>query len=164
MGHVTNLIPCKDSSAALLCGSTLHSCRVECSQSQSHEQSPFKGKYLNLKRKTSKKKLPNSTELGKYFVRSLVVDGGTWYFSFEISRPLVRSCGVLSSFQGGLQNQIKMPKNQHTQRKLLIGVVGRCQKVPKCNHQRQFSMSKIVRIFLNSFFFIEEYQFMSTFF
>ena len=38
-----------------------------------------------------------------------------------------------------------------------------CQKVPKFDFQSQFSMSKIIRIFLN-FFFIEEYQFMSTFF
>ena len=38
-----------------------------------------------------------------------------------------------------------------------------CQKVPKFDFQSQFSMSKIIRIFLN-FFFIEEYQFRSTFF
>ena len=36
-----------------------------------------------------------------------------------------------------------------------------CQKVPKFDFQSQFSMSKIIRIFLN-FFFIEEYQFKST--
>ena len=46
---------------------------------------------------------------------------------------------------------------------LRIGVMGRCQKVPKFDFQSQFSMSKIIRIFLN-FFCIEEYQFRSTFF
>ena len=38
-----------------------------------------------------------------------------------------------------------------------------CQKVPKFDFQSQFSMSKIIWIFLN-FFFIEKYQFRSTFF
>ena len=58
------------------------------------------------------------------------------------------------------------PKNQHIQRKFLnfqnwcSGEV--CQKVPKFDFQSQFSMSKIIRIFLS--FFIEKYQFRSTFF
>ena len=38
-----------------------------------------------------------------------------------------------------------------------------CQKGPKIDFQSQFSMSKIIRSFLN-FFFIEDYQFRSTFF
>ena len=46
---------------------------------------------------------------------------------------------------------------------LRIGLMGRCQKVSKFDFQSQFSVSKIIRIFLN-FFFIEEYQFRSTFF
>jgi len=59
----------------------------------------------------------------------------------------------LSSFQaGGTKLQRFLPKNQHTQGKLLnlrIGVVGRwCQKVPKFDFQSQFSMSKIIGIFL----------------
>jgi hypothetical protein len=37
------------------------------------------------------------------------------------------------------------------------------QKVPKSDFQSHFSMSKIIRIFLN-FFFIEEYQFRRRFF
>ena len=37
------------------------------------------------------------------------------------------------------------------------------QKVPKSDFQSQFSMSKIIRIFL-IFFFIEEYQFRRRFF
>ena len=41
--------------------------------------------------------------------------------------------------------------------------VGRCQKVPRFNFQSQFSSSKIIGILLN-FFFIEQYQFRSTFF
>ena len=41
--------------------------------------------------------------------------------------------------------------------------MGRCQKVPKFDFQSQFSTSKIIGIFL-IFFFIEEYQFRSTFF
>ena len=35
---------------------------------------------------------------------------------------------------------------------LRIGLMGRCQKVPKFDFQSQFSMSKIIRIFLNFFF------------
>ena len=35
---------------------------------------------------------------------------------------------------------------------LRIGVMGRCQKVPKFDFQSQFSMSKIIRIFLDFFF------------
>ena len=38
-----------------------------------------------------------------------------------------------------------------------------CQKVPKFDFQRQFSMSKIIWIFLN-FFFIEDYEFRNIFF
>ena len=38
-----------------------------------------------------------------------------------------------------------------------------CRKVRILDFQSEFSMSKIIRIFLN-FFFIEEYQFRSTFF
>ena len=40
--------------------------------------------------------------------------------------------------------------------------MGSCQKVPKIDFQSQFSMSKIIGIFLN-LFFIEEYQLRSTF-
>jgi hypothetical protein len=42
-----------------------------------------------------------------------------------------------------------LPKNQHTQRKLLnFGLMASCQKVPKFDFQSQFSLSKIIRIFL----------------
>ena len=34
---------------------------------------------------------------------------------------------------------------------LRFGAMGRCPKVPKCDFQSQFSMSKIIGIFLNSF-------------
>ena len=67
---------------------------------------------------------------------------------------------------GGKKLERFLPKNQHTQRKLLNfenWVNGEVSKVPKFDFQSQFSMSKIIRIFLN-FFFIEEYQFRSTFF
>ena len=56
-----------------------------------------------------------------------------------------------------------LPKNQHTQRKLLNfenWCSGEVSKEPKFDFQSQFSMSKIIRIFLN--FFVEEYQFRST--
>ena len=46
---------------------------------------------------------------------------------------------------------------------LRIGLTERRQKVPKFDFQSQFSMSKIIRIFLN-FFFIEEYQYRGMFF
>jgi hypothetical protein len=39
---------------------------------------------------------------------------------------------------------------------------GEVSKVPKFDFQSQFSMSKIIGIFLN-FFFIEEYELRSTF-
>ena len=56
---------------------------------------------------------------------------------------------------GGTKLERFLPKNQHTQRKLLNfenWVNGRCQKVPKFDFQSQFFMSKIIRIFLNFFF------------
>ena len=45
---------------------------------------------------------------------------------------------------------------------LRIGVMSRCQKGPKFDFKSQFSISKIIGIFL--IFFIEEYEFRSTFF
>ena len=58
-----------------------------------------------------------------------------------------------------------LPKSQHTRRKLWVlsfGLMASCQKVPKFYFQSQFSMSKIIRLFL--IFFIEDYQSRSTFF
>ena len=55
----------------------------------------------------------------------------------------------------------KLPKGNYWI--LSFGLTASWQKVPKFDFQSQFSMSKIIRIFLN-FFFIEEYQFRSTFF
>ena len=66
---------------------------------------------------------------------------------------------------GGAKLERFLPKNQHAQRKLLnfvFGLMASCQKVPKFDFQSQFSMSKIIGIFL-IFFFIEEYQLRSTF-
>ena len=58
----------------------------------------------------------------------------------------------LWSFQtGGTKLERVLPKNQHTQRKLL-----------NFKNWVNENVSKIIRIFLN-FFFIEEYQFRSTF-
>ena len=67
---------------------------------------------------------------------------------------------------GGTKLEIFSPKNQHAQRKLLNfenWVHGEVSKVPKFDFQSQFSMSKIIRIFLD-FFFIEEFQLRSKFF
>ena len=70
-------------------------------------------------------------------------------------------------FKWGVQNwkyfylKINIPKDDHWI--LRIGVTGSCQEVTKFDFQSQFSMSKIIRIFL-IFFFIEEYQFRGTFF
>ena len=53
---------------------------------------------------------------------------------------------------GGTKLERFLPKNQHTQRKLLNfenWVNGEVSKVPKFDFQSQFSMSKIIRIFLN---------------
>ena len=59
----------------------------------------------------------------------------------------------------GTKLEIFLHNNQHIQRKLFnrICVVGRCQKVSKFDFQSQFSMSKIIGIFLN-FCLIENYQ------
>ena len=46
---------------------------------------------------------------------------------------------------------------------LSLYLVTVCQKVPILDFQSEFSMSKIIRIFLKTFF-IEEYQFKRTFF
>ena len=73
-------------------------------------------------------------------------------------------CGV---FKRGVQNEkdfclrINILKGNYWI--LSFGLMASCQKVPKFDFQSQFSMSKIIRIFLN-FFFIEEYYFRSTFF
>ena len=60
-----------------------------------------------------------------------------------------RGCRV---FKQGIQNykecclKINIPKGNYWI--LRIGVMGRCQKVPKFDVQSQFSMSKIIGIFL----------------
>ena len=57
--------------------------------------------------------------------------------------------GIEFSSGGGTKLERFLPKNQHTQRKLLsFGLTARCQKVPKFDFQSQFSMSKIIQIFL----------------
>ena len=63
---------------------------------------------------------------------------------------------MLSCQAGGTKLERFLPKNQHIQRKLL-NFENWFQKVLKFDFQSQFSMSKIIRIFLN-IFFIEEYQ------
>ena len=75
----------------------------------------------------------------------------------------------LWSFQtGGTKLERFLRKNQNSQRKLLNfenWINGEVSKVPKFDFQTQFSISKIIRIFLIFFlFFIEEYQFRSTLF
>ena len=57
--------------------------------------------------------------------------------------------------------KINIPKGSYWI--LRIGVMGKCQKVPKFDFQSQFSMSKIIQIFVN-FIFVEEYKFRSTIF
>ena len=73
---------------------------------------------------------------------------------------------------GGTKLERFLPKNQHTQRKLLNfenwvngdwGGVKKCKITQPLDFQSQFSILKIISIFLK-FFFIEEYQFRSTFF
>ena len=74
---------------------------------------------------------------------------------------------VVFSSRGGVQNwkdfclRIKTLKGNCWI--LRIGLTERCQIVPKFDFQSQFSMPKVVRIFLNFFFFVEEYQFKSIF-
>ena len=72
----------------------------------------------------------------------------------------------LPSFQGrSTKLERFLPKNQHAQRKLLNfeNGVGRFQKGRTFDFQSQFSMSKIIRIFLNFFSLKNTYQFRSTF-
>jgi hypothetical protein len=69
----------------------------------------------------------------------------------SLSAPLYVYSGVYS-------------KNQHTKGNywtLSFGLMASCQKVPKFDIQSQFSMSKIIRIFLN-FFFIRSTFFFPT--
>ena len=63
---------------------------------------------------------------------------------------------VLWSFQtGDTKLEIFLHNNQHTQKKIVVfssfGLRESCQKVPKFDFQSQFSMSKIIQIFLNFF-------------
>ena len=70
---------------------------------------------------------------------------------------------VVEFSNGGTKLKRFLPKNQHTQRKLLKFENWDNAKMSKFDFQSQFSSAKIIRIFLN-FFFIEEYQFRSTLF
>ena len=74
-----------------------------------------------------------------------------------------RCCGFFK--RGVTKLEIFLPKNQHTQRLLLNLVNGVVSKVPKCNKNLTFKViflcQKLSESF--SFFFIEEYQFRSTF-
>ena len=54
---------------------------------------------------------------------------------------------VVEFSSGGKKLGRLLPKNQHTQRKSL-NFENWCQKVPTFDFQSQFSMSKIIRIFL----------------
>ena len=74
---------------------------------------------------------------------------------------------------GGTKLERFLPKNQHTQRKLLnfdlsFGLMASSQKVPKFDFQSQFSMSKIIQVFLNFFSLkntnLESQVFLLTFF
>ena len=68
---------------------------------------------------------------------------------------------------GGTKLERFLPKNQHTQRNLLnfekrvnleaSKSAKKCQKVPKCDFQSQFFTSKIIWIFLNFFFNLENW-------
>jgi hypothetical protein len=59
---------------------------------------------------------------------------------------------------GDTKSKMFLPKNQHTQKKLLnFGLMASCQKVPKFDVQSQFSVPKIIQI--SHFFFIEEANF-----
>ena len=69
----------------------------------------------------------------------------------------------LCSFQTGVTKLERfLPKKSIEFWVLSFGLMASCQKVPKFDFQSQFSMSKIIRIFL--IFLIEEYQFRRTFF
>ena len=62
-------------------------------------------------------------------------------------------CGVFKRW--GKKFERFLPKNQHTQRKLLkFGLMASCQKVPEFDFQGQFFMSKIIQIFFIFFYLI----------
>ena len=61
---------------------------------------------------------------------------------------------VVKFSSGGRKLERFLTNNQHTQRQILnfensVYAVGRCQKVPKFDFQRQFFKSKIIQIFFN---------------
>ena len=62
---------------------------------------------------------------------------------------------VVKFSRGGTKLERFLPKNQHTQRKLLYFENWFSEQVPKFDVQSQFSMSKIIRIFL--IFLIKKY-------
>ena len=77
----------------------------------------------------------------------------------------------LWSFQmGGTKFERWLPKNQHTQKKLLNSenwVNGEVSKVPKFDQNLTFKVNFLCQKLSKSFsifFFFEEYQFRSTFF
>ena len=55
--------------------------------------------------------------------------------------PALWQYGLWSFQKGGINLEIFLPKNKHTQRKFLnFGLTANCQKVPKFDFQSQFSM------------------------
>ena len=78
--------------------------------------------------------------------------------------PAVWQYRLWSCQAGGTKLEIFLPKNQHTQRKLLNfenWVNGEVSKSAKIGLSKSIFN---VKNYLSQFFFIEEYQFRSTFF
>ena len=81
-------------------------------------------------------------------------------FDYAIQkRSTIWQYGVWSFQKEGTKLERFLHKNQHTQRKLLNFEFWINDELPKFDFQSQFSMSKIIGIFL----IFEEYQFRSTF-
>ena len=81
------------------------------------------------------------------------------FWSFENASSLhIMALRVVGFLSWGYKIRNIFPKNQHTQRKLLYfenwvngGGVKKCKITKPLDFQSQFSISKIVRIFLNFF-------------
>ena len=72
----------------------------------------------------------------------------------RILNPSLRQYRLWSFQTGDTKLERFLPKNQHTQWKLLnfeFWINGELSKVPKFDFQSQFYMSKIIRIFLENF-------------
>ena len=101
-------------------------------------------------------------QVSRYLAILCTQDTWSWFEYLELDCILkgsyyyrVWQYGLWSFQMGDRKLERFLPKNQLTQTKLFnfeFWINGKLSKVPKFDFQTQFSMSKIIRIFLNFFF------------